>query len=231
MEAEMIRVMLADDHQVLRTGLRAVLSAAKDIVVVAEAGDGDEAIALAQRVHPDVIVMDVSMGQTDGLEATRQVLTSEPRPRVLILTMHDEEEYLAEALKAGAVGYLVKSAAHQELVNAVRAVAYGEIYVRPAAAQVLAKRMRTSTVTSNDRARFERLTGRERDVLRLVASGYSAPDIGELLEISPKTVDTYKQRINEKLGLSTRPEYVRFALRLRLLVDESVGEEDLARGA
>lgn len=221
MTGDTIRVMLADDHQVVRTGLRAVLGAAKDIVVAAEAANGEEAIALSERVHPDVIVMDVSMGAMDGLEATRRVLTQQPRPRVLILTMHDEEEYLEEALKAGAAGYLVKSAAHHELVNAVRAVAYGEIYVRPSAAQVLAKRMRSHTATSSDRARFERLTERERDVLRLVAGGYSAPDIGGLLEISPKTVDTYKQRINEKLGVSTRPEYVRFALRLGLLVADT----------
>ncbi|HEY2854261.1 MAG TPA: response regulator transcription factor [Gemmatimonadaceae bacterium] len=221
MTGDTIRVMLADDHQVVRTGLRAVLGAAKDIVVVAEAANGEEATALSERIHPDVIVMDVSMGEMDGLEATRRVLTQVPRPRVLILTMHDEEEYLAEALRAGAAGYLVKSAAHHELVTAVRAVAYGEIYVRPSAAQVLAKRMRSYTAKSSDRARFERLTERERDVLRLVAGGYSAPDIGGQLEISPKTVDTYKQRINEKLGVSSRPEYVRFALRLGLLVADA----------
>jgi DNA-binding NarL/FixJ family response regulator len=220
MSSETIRVMLADDHQVVRTGLRAVLSSAKDIIVVAEASSGREAVAIAERVHPDVIVMDLSLGDIDGLEATREILANDKHPRVLVLTMHEEEEYLTEALKAGAVGYLVKSAAHQELVNAVRAVAYGEVYVRPSAAQVLAKRMRMTNGAATDTARFERLTVRERDVLRLVAQGYTAPDIGERLSISPKTVDTYKQRINEKVGLSTRPEYVRFALRLGLLVAE-----------
>ena len=223
MPMDTIRVMLADDHQVLRTGLRAVLGAAKDITVVAEATSGREAIALAARVHPDVIVMDVSMDDIDGLEATRQITSLEPRPRILVLTMHDEEEYLAEALKAGASGYLVKSAAHQELVDAVRAVAYGDVYVRPAAAHVLAQRMRRADQGTRDRTLFERLTHRERDVLRLVAQGYTAPDIGEQLAISPKTVDTYKQRINEKLSLSTRPDYVRFALRLGLLTAEPEG--------
>lgn len=220
MPMDTIRVMLADDHQVLRTGLRAVLSAAKDISVVAEASSGREAIAIAARVHPDVIVMDLSMDDGDGLEATRQITATEPHPRILMLTMHDEAEYLAEALKAGAAGYLVKSAAHQELVDAVRAVAFGDVYVRPAAAHVLAQRLRNTDRGSRDRTLFEKLTHRERDVLRLVAEGYTAPDIGAQLAISPKTVDTYKQRINEKLGVTARPDYVQFALRLGLLVAE-----------
>jgi two-component system, NarL family, response regulator NreC len=220
MPTEIIRVMLTDDHHVVRTGLRAVLGAAKDIVVVAEASSGREAIALAPRVQPDVILMDLSMSDIDGLEATRQITATEPHPRVLVLTMHEEEEYLAEALKAGASGYLVKSAAHQELVDAVRAVAYGDVYVRPAAAHVLAQRMRAGDRSKNDRTLFEKLTERERDVLVLVAQGYSAPDIGARLSISPKTVDTYKQRINEKIRLASRPDYVRFALRLGLLTAE-----------
>src|ERR1700745_1943421 len=116
--------------------------------------------------------------------------------------MHEEEEYLAEALKAGASGYLVKSAAHQELVDAVRAIAYGDVYVRPAAAHVLAQRMRAADRSKSDRTLFEKAPERERNVLVLVAQGYSAPDIGERLSISPKTVDTYKQRINEKIRLS-----------------------------
>lgn len=217
MVSEIIRVMLADDHHVVRAGLRAILGTAKDIVVVAEAANGSEAVAIAERTHPDVVVMDLSMGEVDGLEATRAILAKAPETRILILTMHDEEEYLAQALGAGAKGYLVKSVADHELVNGVRAVAYGEVYVRAAAAQVLAKRMRSANAAASDRSRFESLTNREREVLRLVAGGYSAPDIGEKLAISPKTVDTYKQRINEKLGLNTRPEYVDFALKLGLL--------------
>jgi DNA-binding NarL/FixJ family response regulator len=221
MSTETIRVMLADDHLVVRTGLRAVLGSAKDITVVAEASSGREAIALSGRVRPDVIVMDLSLGDMDGLAATKEILSQTPAPRVLILTMHGEDEYLAEALKVGASGFLVKSAAHQELVDAVRSVAYGDIYVRPAAAHVLAKQMRTVNRAGQDRTLYERLTVRERDVLRLIAEGYTAPAIGEKLAISPKTVDTYKQRINEKIGLNARHDYVRFALRLGLLVPES----------
>jgi len=223
MSNDTIRVLLADDHKVLRTGLRAVLSAAKDIAVVAEASSGREAIALTARVQPDVIVMDLTMSDVDGLEATRQIRAMEPRPKILVLTMHEEEEYLAEALKAGAAGYLVKSAAHEELVGAIRAVAYGDVYVRPSAAHILAERLRKSERGAQDRTLFEKLTNRERDVLRLVAQGYTAPDIGERLSISPKTVDTYKQRINEKLNLAARPDYVRFALRLGLLTPELEG--------
>jgi len=217
---EPIRVMVADDHQVLRTVLRAVLSAAKDMILVGEAASGREAIALAARVHPDVVLMDLTMDGIDGLEATRQISTMEQRPRVLVLTVHEEEEYLAEALEAGAAGYLVKSTAHQELVDAVRAVAYGDVYVRPAGAHVLAERLRSADGHGRDRALFEKLTEREKEVLRLIAEGYTAPEIGERLAIGPKTVDTYKQRVNEKLGMTSRREYVRFALRIGLLTPE-----------
>jgi DNA-binding NarL/FixJ family response regulator len=136
---------------------------------------------------------------------------------VLVLTMHSEEEYLVPLLEAGAAGYLVKSAADRELVDAVRAVARGDVYVRPAAARVLAKGLTQKDPRQAERDRFERLTERERDVLRLTAQGYSAPEIGERLFISPKTVDTYKQRIQEKLGFGHRSDYVQFALKLGLL--------------
>jgi two-component system, NarL family, response regulator NreC len=136
---------------------------------------------------------------------------------VLVLTMHAEEDYLIPLLEAGAGGYLVKSAADRDLVDAVRTVARGEVYVRPQAAPVLARDVRRKDERASERARFERLTDRERDVLRLTAEGYTAPEIGERLFISPKTVDTYKQRINEKLGLAHRSDYVKLALRLGLL--------------
>ena len=217
MSADAIRVLLADDHAVVRAGLRAVLSIAKDVEVVSEASNGREAIALAARVRPDVVVMDVSMGEPNGLAATPEVMTASPSSRVLILTMHGEDEYLAAALQAGASGYLVKSAATRELVDAVRAVARGDIYVQPAAARVLARRLRDAENGAEDRSRLDKLSDREREVLGLVAEGYSAPDIAAHLGISAKTVDTYRHRIGEKLGLSGRPEYVRFALRTGLL--------------
>jgi len=215
MTGDLIRVVLADDHTVVRAGLRAVLGTAKDIDVVGEAKSGEEALALVERFHPHVVVMDLSMNGMDGLTATKEVVARKNGTRVL--TMHPEEDYLVPLLEAGAAGYLVKSAADRELVDAVRAVAKGDVYVRPTAARVLAKGLTKKDPHQQDRERFERLTERERDVLRLTAQGYSAPEIGERLFISPKTVDTYKQRINEKLGLSHRADYVQLALRLGLL--------------
>lgn len=217
MEGDLIRVVLADDHTVVRTGLKAVLGTAKDIDVVGEAKDGREALTLIERYKPDVVVMDLAMAGMDGLSATQEIVEKKYPTRVLVLTMHEEEEYLMPVLKAGAAGYLVKSAADRELIDAIRAIAHGDIYVRGSAARVLARGVTKKDPHQEDRERFERLTERERDVLRLTAQGYSAPEIGDRLFISPKTVDTYKQRINEKVGLSHRAEYVQFALRLGLL--------------
>ena len=220
MAGDLIRVLLADDHSVVRAGLKAVLGTAKDIDVVAEAKNGAEAVAMVDRFHPDVVVMDLSMNGMDGITATKEIVAKGVASRVLVLTMHAEDDYLVPLLEAGAAGYLVKSAADRELVDAVRAVAKGDVYVRPSAARVLAKGLTKKDPHQQDRDRFEKLTQRERDVLTLTARGYSAPEIGERLFISPKTVDTYKQRINEKLSLSHRADYVQFALRLGLLTEE-----------
>ena len=217
MSGDIIRIVLADDHAVVRAGLKAVLGTARDMTVVGEASNGLEAVALAERLTPDVIVMDLSMEKMDGTAATREIVKKGLATRVLVLTMHAEEEYLVGLLEAGAAGYLVKSAADRELVDAVRTVARGELFVRPAAARVLAQGLTRKDPAKAERDKFEKLTDRERDVLRLVAQGFSAPEIGQRLFISPKTVDTYKQRIHEKMGLSHRAEYVQLAVRLGLL--------------
>ena len=217
MTGDMIRVILADDHAVVRAGLKAVLSSAKDIEVIGEAKNGNEAVALAERFKPDIVVMDLSMPDLDGTAATKQIVDKGLATKVLVLTMHAEEDYLVPLMEAGAAGYLVKSAADRELVDAVRAIAHGDVYVRPAAARVLAKNLTKKDPEKVNRERFDKLTQREQDVLRLVAQGFSAPEIGERLYISPKTVDTYKQRIHEKLGLAHRSDYVQFALKLGLL--------------
>jgi DNA-binding NarL/FixJ family response regulator len=217
MTGDMIRVVLADDHSVVRAGLKAVLSTARDIEVVAEAKTGREAVIAAERFKPDVVVMDLSMPEMDGTAATREIVSKGLAARVLVLTMHSEEDYLVPLMEAGAAGYLVKSAADRELVDAVRAVAHGDVYVHASAARVLAKNLTKKDPEKVERDRFEKLTQREQDVLRLVAQGFSAPEIGEKLFISPKTVDTYKQRIQEKLGLAHRSDYVQFALKLGLL--------------
>lgn len=217
MQDDIINVVLVDDHAVVRAGLKAVLSSAKDIRVIGEASNGRDAIAAADRLRPDVMVMDLAMGEMDGIEATQKIVEKGGTPRVLVLTMHAEEEYLVRVLEAGAKGYVVKSAADRELVDAVRAVAHGDVYVQASAARVLARGIARDGKDTDLRARYEKLTERERDVLRLVASGFTAPEIGEQLFISPKTVDTYRQRINEKLGITHRSEYVRLALKLGLL--------------
>jgi DNA-binding NarL/FixJ family response regulator len=217
MREGVIKVVLVDDHAVVRAGLKAVLSGAKDVQVVGEGSSGNDAIALAERLDPDVIIMDLSMGEKDGATATRELVAKGVRSKILILTMHAEDSYLVALLEAGASGYLVKSAADRELIDAVRAVAAGDVYMQPTAARALANQIKKKATTADDRTKFDKLTERERSVLQLVAGGYSAPEIGEKLFISPKTVDTYKQRINEKLGFAHRSDYVDFALKLGLL--------------
>ncbi len=219
MSAATIRVILADDHAVVRAGLRAVLGAAPDIDVIGEASNGAEAVQLAGTLDPDVVVMDLTMDGMDGTAATREIVAKHLRARVLVLTMHAEEDYLIPVLEAGAAGYLMKNAADRELVDAVRTVARGDMFIRPSAAKILAQGITKKDPLNADRTRFERLTDREQNVLRLTAQGYSAPEIGERLFISPKTVDTYKQRIGDKLGLTHRAEYIAFALKLGLLTE------------
>jgi len=212
-----IRVVLVDDHAIVRTGLKAVLADAPEIDVVGEASGGNEAVDLLTRIAADVVVMDLSMSDGDGLTATREITSTGDGTRVLVLTMHAEEAYLEAVLEAGASGYLGKADADRDLVEAVHAVARGEIFVQPSAARVLAQGARRRDEQATERARYERLTDREREVMRLIAEGYTAPEIGEQLAISPKTVDTYKQRVNDKLGLTHRADYVKLALKLGLL--------------
>jgi len=215
--SERIRVVLVDDHGVFRLGLRALLDRVEDLTVVGEASSGREALAQVAALKPDVVVMDVSMGEMDGAEATRKLVAGGSSSRVLALTMHDEREYLIPLLEAGARGYVVKSAAETDLVAAIRAVARGEVYVRPAAAGVLAERWQKRDSQEQARRAYDDLSEREREVLLLVARGFTAAQIGEQLAISPKTVDTYKRRINEKVGIDERADYVKLALELGLL--------------
>jgi DNA-binding NarL/FixJ family response regulator len=217
MSVDVIRVVLGDVLAVVRAGVKAVLGSAKDIQVIGEASNGRDAIATTERLDPDVLVMDLSMGEMDGISATKELVEKGTRTKILILTMHSEDAYLVKVLEAGASGYLVKSAADRELVDAVRSVAHGDLYMQPSATRALAKGIQRKSEHADDRERYNKLTERERDVLRYVAGGFSAPEIGEKLFISPKTVDTYKQRINEKLGLTHRSDYVDFALKLGLL--------------
>jgi DNA-binding NarL/FixJ family response regulator len=220
MPNDIITIVLADDHAVVRAGLKAVLSTAKDMRVIGEVANGVEALAAVQRLKPDVLVMDIGMPQMDGVEAAHKLIADGVATRILILTMQEPSESLLPLIERGVAGYLQKTAADRELVDAVRAVAFGDTYLQPSAARVLAGSLRKRATHSDERSQFGRLTPREQDVLVSIAKGFSAPEIGTRLTISPKTVETYKQRIHEKLGLSHRPDYVQFALKLGLLTED-----------
>jgi DNA-binding NarL/FixJ family response regulator len=213
----MIRIVLVDDHAMVREGLRLLLRTAPDIAVVGEAADGAAAVDLAQRVTPDIVVLDLDMPGGGGLEALRELGRTMPSVRVLILTVHPEHERLLPLLEAGARGYLTKEAASRDLLEAIRVVAADEVYVRPAAARLLAAAVIPKAAAETARGRFETLSQREQTVLTLVARGYSGAEIARQLGISTKTVDAYKHRVEQKLGLEHRTEYVQFAVKARLL--------------
>ncbi len=225
MTAETIRILLADDHAMLRAGLRALLEAEDGLEVVGEAGTGEEAVELAQEIAPDVVVMDLSMPGIGGLEATRRIAgggpaaeNEEATTRVLVLTMHAEEEHLLPVLEAGGSGYVNKRRADEELIEAIRAVARGDVFLYPEAAKLLLQGFRGKPTDEEDP--LTKLSDRELEVLGFTAEGFSAAEIGRKLSISPKTVDTYRSRIMEKLGLNHRSELVRFALKQGLLKAE-----------
>jgi two-component system, NarL family, response regulator NreC len=214
MTAQKIRVMLADDHQMLREGLRALLESQPDMSVVAEAGTGDEAIQLATVAQPDVIVMDLGMPGTSGLEAIRVIRLQGSAARVVVLSMHGGNEIVMQALRSGADGYVMKSSAHTHLLQAIRAVHRGERYLGPAAAAAVIDNLLDDRPESQ---RLSLLSEREAEVLRWTARGYTSREVGERLALSPKTVDTYRERAMEKLNLKTRADMIRFALRAGLL--------------
>lgn len=214
----MISVILVDDHPILRTGLRSLLEQEKDIRVVGEASDGWEAVSLVTQHTPDVVVMDLALPGLSGLDATREIRQSGLHCAVLVLTAQAEERYLFPVLQAGGSGYVRKDIADDELVRAVRTVAAGKVYFDPEAQSMLLKGyLKPGQGQENDV--FDGLSSRERQVLQLTAEGYSSRAIAEKLTISPKSVETYRARIMQKLELGDRPALVRYALRKGLLRD------------
>jgi len=216
-EPKITRLLLVDDHAMFRAGIRALLEVEERFEVVGEASSGEEAIERVRELRPEVVVMDLSMPGTNGLEATRRIAALGYETRVLILTVHAEEEYLVPVIDAGASGYLTKSSADTDLVEALKVVGRGEVFLPPHATSLLLKRYRTDEA-ENDSG-LKQLSSREQEVLALTAEGFSSREIGEKLFISPKTVDTYRSRIMEKLGLNHRSELVKFALKTGLLRD------------
>ncbi|NWF63962.1 MAG: response regulator transcription factor [Chloroflexi bacterium] len=204
-----IRILLADDHAVLRAGIRALLEAQPDLEVIGEAGDGQAAVQRARELQPDVVVMDIGMRGLDGLAATRQILDSNPKTRILFLTQHENKEYVLPALKLGAAGYVLKRAEGDELLTAIRTVYAGGTFLDPAIAGALVSEVNRDEKTADP---FDSLSEREREVLVLLAQGKTYQQIAEILFISPKTVDFHRINIMRKLGLTNRAELTRFAI-------------------
>jgi DNA-binding NarL/FixJ family response regulator len=204
-----IRVLLADDHAIVRDGLRALLEPQADFEVVAAAADGREAVRLAARLHPDVAVMDIAMPGLNGLEATEQIADHTPATQVIILSMHAAPEHIFRALRAGARGYVLKDAAGAELFDALRAVHAGRRYLSHAISEAVID----DYLSQRRRAHpLEALSAREREVLQLTAEGRSTAEIARLLALSPRTVETYRSRLMQKLGLADLPALVKFAI-------------------
>ncbi|WP_163877351.1 response regulator transcription factor [Paenibacillus favisporus] len=214
----MINIIIVDDHAMVRSGLRMLLSAAPDIEVVAEASEGDEGIRMALEHQPNVVLMDLSMPHgKDGLTAATELKQQLPDVAVLILTMHDDDEYLFRAIHAGAAGYVLKSAPHEELLTAIRTVAGGDAYLYPTATKRLMNEYVEQMRRGESTDLFDGLSEREKEVLSLTAMGYANKEIAEQLVISVKTVETHKSNLMEKLGLKTRPELIKYAMKKGLL--------------
>ncbi|OIO89627.1 MAG: DNA-binding response regulator [Anaerolineae bacterium CG2_30_64_16] len=212
-----IHVLLADDHAVLRAGLRALLSNQPNIEVVAEAGDGYEAVRLAETLAPDIVLMDISMPGMDGLAATRLMRQRCPNARVIVLTMHEEESFLRQVLAAGGAGYVLKKAAEGELLAAIRVVHRGEAFVDPAMTRTMIEGYLGGEAPAPNTPNGVELSPRETEVITLIAQGYTNQQIAARLVISVKTVETHKANIMQKLGAKSRVELVRYALETGLL--------------
>jgi two-component system response regulator NreC len=215
--ADVISVVIADDHTIVRSGLRMLLSSEIDITVIGEAVDGESAIRLCREMKPDVILMDIGMPGINGIEATKQIKSELPDTNVLVLTMHRSEEYFFQMLDAGASGYVLKGAETNELINAVRVVARGDVFLYPTMARRLVSEYLAQS--GSDPAGLGKLTDREREVLKLIAEGHTNKEIAEKLVLSPSTIHSHRTNLMQKLGLSSRFELVQYARKHGLLRD------------
>ena len=208
-----IRILVVDDHAIMRDGIRALLNLRDDIEIVGEASEGNEAIEKAEELAPDVVVMDIAMPGMDGLEATRRITKKNPKVKVLVLSQHDNKEYILSAIKAGVVGYVPKRALGLELVSAIRAVHQGDSYLYPSAAAAVIRDYLKGAVKEP----YDRLTAREREILTLIAEGHTSREIADKLFISLKTVLGHRTKIMEKLDLHNRSELIKYAIRKGLI--------------
>jgi two-component system response regulator NreC len=214
-----IRILLADDHTILRAGLRMMLNAQPDMEVIGEAQDGKQAINATIHLQPDIVLMDITMPDMNGIEATRQIKRVAPEVKVLVLTMHENDEYVFQALRAGASGYILKEAADTELITALHVLRSGQFYLSPSAQSVIVGDYLQRVHTGEEKDSYNNLTEREKEILKLVAEGYTNNQIAERLVISPKTVDTHRTHVMDKLNLHSRAELVKYAMRRGLLED------------
>jgi two-component system response regulator NreC len=211
------RILLADDHVIFRQGLRAQLESVKGIEVVGEAGDGRQAVKLAEKIKPDVVVLDISMPLLNGIEATRQIIKAVPETRVIILSMHKDRQYIAEALKVGALGYIAKEESFNQLVAAIKSVLNGKIYLCPDTENIVLSDFVRKLRSADSDASSSLLTDREREVLQLIAEGKTGRDIAGILFVSPTTIDTHRRNIMSKLSIHTTAGLVKYAIQHKII--------------
>jgi len=216
MEMKKIRVLLAEDHTIVRQGIAALLGTESDMEVVGEASNGLEAIELAKKLGPEVILMDIGMRQLNGLEATREIKRLFPSVKILVLTMHDNEEWIFQILKAGASGYLIKDSAMTDLISALRAVYQGDSYLSPSISKMVIEEYIRKAELGEKKGVEDLLSGREREILQLIAEAHSVPQIASLLCISKKTVEAHKTHIMEKLNIHDKVGLIKYAIRTGL---------------
>ncbi len=211
------RIFLADDHVIFREGLRAQLDGVEGMEVVGEAGDGRQAVKLAEKIKPDVIVLDISMPLLNGIESTRQIIKAVPKARVIILSMHKDRQYITEALKAGALGYIAKEESFDRLVAAIKTVLKGKIYLCPDTENIVLNDFVRQLRSENSTTSSSPLTDREREVLQLIAEGKTGKDIAGILFVSSTTIDTHRRNIMRKLGIHTTAGLVKYAIQHKII--------------
>jgi two-component system response regulator NreC len=221
-----IRILIADNHTLVREGLRALLQGHDDLEVIAEAATGQEAVDGALRLRPDVVLMDIGMPELDGLTATRRIVGANPSIRVLVLTVHDSVDYFYRALEAGASGFLVKDTASAALVIAVRAVSEGGVFLYPPLAKRLVEDYLQRVSSGEERSTYSKLTHREREILTMIGTGHTNQEIAERLALSINTVQAHRSHIIDKLDLHSRAELMRYAMRVRLQGEDPERDEE-----
>ncbi|MFQ5996324.1 MAG: response regulator [Dehalococcoidales bacterium] len=208
-----IRVLIADDHAIVREGLRTLLEAQPDIEVVGEATTGEEVVNKTKEVQPDIVLMDITMPVMSGLEATRQIRQNSPEVKILVLTMHESDDYFFSILEVGASGYFIKGGSSTELISALRAVWRGDVFIYPTMAKKLLSDYLQRVKFGQDKEHYDGLTERQREILKLIAEGYTNQEIADLLVLSVATVQTHRAHIMAKLGLRSRTELIKYAIR------------------